>query len=117
MEATVTMTNDEAQLIVQLSRWGTEMGLEDALAELFSEGFDPVKAADDDPSVRKALAYFEVVGTLSKRGALSGDLVHDLWWVTGIWDRVRPHVEAARKGSGEARLYENFELLVMSTDG
>jgi hypothetical protein len=109
------MTIDEAQLVVQLSRWGTEMGLEDALAELFSEGFDPEKA--DDPSVRKTLSYFETVATLSKRGALSRELVHDLWWVSGIWERVRPHVEFARKDSGESRLYENFELLVNGGEG
>jgi len=108
----VTMTNDEAQLVVQIARWGTDMGVEDALAEIFSESFDSDRAAADDASVRKILAFFETVATITKRGALSADLVHDLWWVSGIWERVRPHVEFARKGSGEPRLYENFELLV-----
>jgi hypothetical protein len=116
-EASVGMTNEEAQLVVQLSRWGTEMGLEEALAEIFSETFTEDQAAGDDPSVRKALSYFETVATLSTRGAISRDLVHDLWWVSGIWERVQPHVEAARKGSGESRLYENFELLVNGEGG
>jgi hypothetical protein len=114
-EETVTITNNEAQLVVQLAQWGTTLGLEEALAALFAEDFDPVQAADDDPCVRRVLGYFEVVGTLSKRGALSGALVHDLWWVSGIWERVRPHVEGARSGSGEPRLYENFELLVQNS--
>jgi hypothetical protein len=113
----VALSIDQAQLIVQLSRWGTEMGLDDALSVLFSEGFVPDEATGDDPDVRKALSFFETVGTLAKHGALSPELVSDLWWVSGVWSRVESHVAMARKGSGEPRLYENFELLVANTDG
>jgi hypothetical protein len=102
---------DDAKMIVELARWGTEMGLEDALAKLFQPNFDPTSANDDDPSVRKVLWFYETVGTLVKRGALSGDFVKDVWWVEGMWPLVEPHVLAAREGSGEARLYENFEAL------
>ena len=33
-------TYDDAGLLVQLMRWGTEMKLEDAYSDIFSEGFD-----------------------------------------------------------------------------
>ncbi len=113
----MSITNEEAQLVVQLASWGTALGVEDALAELFSEGFDPTDGSADNSSVRDVLWYFETVGTLSKHGALSKSLANDLWWLSGIWDRVRAHVEFARSGSGEPRLYENFELLVAGGDG
>jgi hypothetical protein len=110
----VTITNEEAQLVVQLASWGTSLGVEESLAELFSERFDATDGTADNASVRNVLWYFEMVGTLSKRGALSADLANDLWWLSGIWDRVKSHVDVARTGSGEPRLYENFEFLVTS---
>ena len=35
---------DDANLIVQLARWGTEMGLDEAAQVLFSEVFEPASA-------------------------------------------------------------------------
>ena len=104
-------TYDDANLIVQLARWGTEMGLEDATQVLFSEGFDPRSASTDESSVRKVLSFGEVVGTLVKQGVLNRGLVHDLWWVAGLWARVQPAAEQERQRLGEERLYENFEAL------
>jgi hypothetical protein len=101
----------EATLIIELARWGTEMGLDDALSEVFNENFDPESANLDDANVRTIITFFEIVGSLVKRGALAGDFVNDVWWVAGIWPRVQRHAMAAREGSGEPRLYENMEML------
>ena len=111
-ESAMTETQEEARLMIELSRWGTDMGLEEALAALFVPGTDTKVGADDDPNVRKVLWFFEFVGALVKRDAISLAFVRDVWWVDGIWPLVKGHVQQAREGSGEATLYEHFEAMV-----
>jgi hypothetical protein len=93
-------------------RWGTEMGLQEALRTIFSEQFDPEKTAMEEPAVGRTLFFGETVGTLVKHGLIDRDLMLDLLWLEGIWDRVAPHAKLARERDGEPRLYENFEALV-----
>lgn len=107
-------TYDDATLVVQLVRWGTELGLDEAAHTLFSEGFNPAAASTNDPPVRKVLEFGEVVGTLVKHNVLNKDLVIDLWWVAGAWARVKPAAERDRQRLGEPRLYENFEALAQA---
>ena len=104
-------TYDDANLIVQLTRWGTEMGLDEAIQVLFTEGFEPSAASTDEASVRKVLNFGEVVATLVKQGVLNRELVLDMWWVAGLWARVQPAAVRHRERLGQARLYENFEAL------
>jgi hypothetical protein len=92
--------------------WGTAMGLDEALRTIFSEQFDPESAAMEDPSVGKALFFGETVATLIKHDLLDRDLMLDLLWFEGIWDRVGPHARIAREREGEPRLYENFEAMI-----
>jgi hypothetical protein len=37
-------TRDDALLMVQLARWGTELGVQDAIARIFADDFDPDSA-------------------------------------------------------------------------
>jgi len=104
-------TPEDGALVVQLVRWGTEMGLDEAMHALFSDGFDPEKVSIDEAPVRKALTFGETVATLVKHDALSRELVQDMWWLSGIWARVGPSALRERKRLGEPRLYENFEAL------
>ncbi|HEV2361254.1 MAG TPA: hypothetical protein VGS21_06100 [Acidimicrobiales bacterium] len=104
-------TKEDANLIVQVLRWGTEMGLEDALRHIFSDDFEPT-ASMEDPAVGKALAYGEIISTLVKHDLLDGDLVRDMIWIEGIWSRVAPSALAAREKANEPRLYENFEAFI-----
>ena len=105
-------TYEDAGLIVQLMRWGTELGLEDALSSIFSESFDADDGSKDDPAVRKVLFFGETVGTLVKHKVLDRGLLRDLLWIDGIWSRVEAHVRYARERDGEPTLYENLEALV-----
>jgi hypothetical protein len=105
-------TREDADLIVKLLHWSTDLGVDEALRTIFSPGFDPESARMDDPAVSKVLFFGETVSTLVKHDVLDGDLVRDLLWVEGIWDRVGVSARAAREESGEPRLYENFEALV-----
>jgi hypothetical protein len=104
-------SHEDAKLIVQLVRWGSESGLDEAVHALFAEDFQPAEATVDDPSIRKVLQFGEVVGTLVKQGVLDRALVIDLWWITGIWGRVQAAALRQRDKLGEPRLYENFESL------
>ncbi len=104
-------TYDDANLVMQIVRWGTELGLPDALPAVLSDEFDPDTASGDDPSVQKVLGFGEVVGTFVKQGVLDRDLVMDMWWIEGFWSRVAPVARTQREHFGEPRLWENFEKL------
>jgi hypothetical protein len=98
--------------MIQLAQWGTSLGLERLMPQLFAEGFD-AEAADamDDDAVRIVLMLGESIGTLTKHDLLSAELVHDWLWIEGLWARVGPAALRAREKFGEPRLYENFEAL------
>ncbi len=107
----MSATYDDAKLVVQLMRWGTEMGLDDALKEIASEGFDASDGKGDNPSVRKILFFGETVGSLNKHGVLDWELLTDLFPVEFMWQRVRAQAESMRQQLGDERLYEHFEAL------
>jgi hypothetical protein len=104
-------THEDAQLMVQLAQWGTQLGLGDALPELLADDFDPDGADVGDAPVRVVLQFGESVATLTKHDLLSAELVNDWLWVGGLWSRVGPAALKAREKYGEPRLYENFEAL------
>lgn len=105
-------TRDDAQLMLQLAQWGTSLGLERLMPDLFADDFDPETAdAMDNEAVRTVLMLGESIGTLTKHDLLSLELVHDWLWVEGLWSRVGPAALKAREKLGEPRLYENFEAL------
>ncbi len=107
-------TAEDARLMVQLARWGTELGVEEMLPSLFDESFDPDTAdALADRPVRTLLMFGESVGTLVKHGLLNDELVHDWLWIEGIWSRVGPAAVRQRERLAEPRLYENFEALAV----
>ena len=106
-------THEDAELVLQIVRWGTEMQLDEAIAVLFADDFDPASASVETPAVRRALSFGETVGTLVKQGLLNRDLVYDLWWVQGIWGRVGPAALRQREKFGEPRLFENIEALAL----
>jgi hypothetical protein len=100
--------------MVQLMRWGTEMGLDDALRVIFGPGYDPETASMEDPAVEKVLSFGETVGALVKHGLLDRDLLLDIFWVDGVWSKVGQHAHKAREHEGEPSLYENFEALALA---
>jgi hypothetical protein len=102
---------DDAQLMVQLAQWGTALGVQDAMPQLFADDFDPDASDAMDQPVRTILMWGESIGTLVKRDLLSAELVNDWLWVEGLWSRVGPAALRARDKFGEPRLYENFEAM------
>jgi hypothetical protein len=108
----MTATHEDAMLLMQLMRWGTELGLDDAMNTIFSEEFDPAQASMADPSVRIVLGFGETVGALVKHHLLDLALARDILWFDGMWEKVGAHALAARAHENEPMLYENFEALV-----
>jgi|HubBroStandDraft_2_1064218.scaffolds.fasta_scaffold1083807_1 hypothetical protein len=109
-------TYEDANLVVQLMRWGTEMGLEDSIAAIFSDAFDADDGSIDSPDVRKVLYFGETLGTLVKHDVLDRELLRDLLWIDGIWSKVGAYARYAREKAGEPALYENFEGLATKRD-
>ncbi len=107
-------TYEDASVLLQLLQWGATSGLEDALRRVFDPAFavhpDP-DASGGDPAVGVALTFFETAGALVKHGVLDIDLLHDTYWVAGVWSRVSAYALAMRAHASEPRLYENFEAL------
>jgi hypothetical protein len=104
-------TYDDANLVMQIVRWATDMELPDAVKAVFADDFDPDVADTDDPAVQKILGFGEVVGTLVNQDVLDRGLVLDMWWISGLWARVGPAAQRQREKLGEPRLSENFEKL------
>jgi hypothetical protein len=107
-------THEDAVLLVQLLRWGTELGIENAAKAVLSESFNPKTASVNDESVAKLLEFGEGVGTLCKHSLLDRALVHDTWGITAVWTRLEPAARRERERLNEPRLYENFEALATS---
>lgn len=105
-------THEDAQLMIQIAQWGTSLGMQNALPQLFADDFDPDTAdAARDEAVRTVLLYGESIATLTKHNLLSAELVDDWLWIEGLWGRVGPAALKMREKMGEPRLYENFEAL------
>ena len=104
-------TYDDANLLVQLLRWGADIELPSAIGDVLSDGFDREAADGNDPAVRTVLSFFETIGTLVKQGVLDRALVEDLFWIDGVWTRVGAAAVKQREHMGEPRLFENFEAL------
>ena len=104
-------TREDAMLVVELSKLGTMMQLNEASRAVFADDFDPDAVEASDPSVQSLLTFYETVGTLVKNGLLDRDLVYDWLWAAGVWAKVGPAAERAREKAGVPDLYENFEAL------
>jgi hypothetical protein len=103
--------SNDGILMVQLAQWGAMSGIQDATGVVFDPEFNPDTAGPHDDVVRKVLMWGETLGTLTKNGLISQDLILDWIWVAGLWDRVSGAAHAAREETGEPKLFENFEAL------
>jgi hypothetical protein len=104
-------TREDAQMMVELAKWGAMIDQGEASRKVFSDDFDSDAADALDPEVQTTLVWHETIGTLVKNDLLDRDLVYDWLWVAGAWDRVGPAALRAREKSGVPQLYENFEAL------
>jgi hypothetical protein len=104
-------TRDDAILMIELAKWGSMVGIDEAAREVFADDFDAEAAEVTNPSVRKLLMYGETIGTLVKNGLINRELIYDWLWVEGTWAKVAPAAQRARAKAGVSQLYENYEAL------
>ena len=104
-------SREDATLMVELAKWGSMMGLEEASRTIYADDFDPDAADVSDPSVQKIILFNETIGTLVKNGLFDRELVYDWLWVEGTWAKVGPAAQRARDKAGVPQLFENFEAL------
>jgi hypothetical protein len=104
-------THDDAVLMVELAKWGSMIGLNEASRALFADGFNPDAVESTDPHVQTMLMFGETIGTLVKNGLLNRELVYDWLWVVGTWERVAPAAKRARAKVGVPQMFENYEAL------
>ena len=104
-------TYNDAKLIVALMRWGTEMGFDDALQEIFSDSFDSEDGSAESAAARKVLNFGETAGSFVKHGVLDPNLLTDLLGFGAMWRKVSGRALFMRDQMGEPRLYEHFEAL------
>jgi hypothetical protein len=110
-EVVMSATRDDAMLMVELAKWGSMAGIDEAARDVMSDEFDPESADAQDEAVRKVLMFGETIGTLVKNGLLDRQLVYDWLWVEGTWAQVAPAAARAREKTGVSQLYENYEAL------
>jgi len=105
------VSHEDATIFMELVRWTTELGLSAALAEIYADEFDPADGSVESEAVRKVLMFGETAGTLVKHNVLAWDLLSDLFWIEGMWEKVSAHARFIREKYGDPRLYEHFESL------
>jgi hypothetical protein len=104
-------SHHDAVLMIELAKWGSMVGIDEAAREVFADDFDIDAAEVSDPSVGKLLMYGETIGTLVKNGLIDRDLIYDWLWVEGSWAKLAPAAKRVREKAGVPQLYENYEAL------
>jgi hypothetical protein len=104
-------TREDAQLMIELAKWGSMIGVAEASRKIFADDFDPDAVEALDPDIQSTLTWNETIGTLVKNGLLDRELVYDWLWVAGTWERVGPAALRAREKAGVPEMWENFEAL------
>jgi hypothetical protein len=57
--------------------------------------------------------FFEMVGVLHKNGLIHPNLLFDMWYINGFYDKMYP-VIADWRSHGDIHVAENFELLAIA---
>ncbi len=97
----------ESERLRESKRWflrELDTGTYEAFIERFprgSEGFAHFTAL---------YGFFEMVGVLHKNGLVHPDLLFDMWYINGYFDRLYPIIAGIR-GEGDMHVAENFERL------
>ena len=82
-------TKDDANLMIQLMRWGAAEGLQDAMNWIWSDEFISdydefiakyPRGSKEYGYATKVCGWFESIGTLYKQNLLNGELLFD--WLT-----------------------------------
>ena len=112
------VSHDQVDLMLRLYEMRREPRLRQA-REWFMRNFFPETVADraslksdEDASLRMVTSYWEMVGSLLKRGMLDEELFFEcngeFWFV---WDRLKPLAGEMRAASKDPHLWDNLEKM------
>ncbi len=113
-------TYQDASLVLQLAQWSAVSGAQEAQSWIWSDQFTPDYeeftkqypfGSEGNLKVMKVCYFYETLGTLWKHGLINEDLIFDWLAISAVWERVKNIPLGLRQGSGNPRLYENFEAL------
>ena len=113
-------TYEDANIIIQLARWGAEAGNPKAMSFIWSDKFEEDFSAfqekfpagsKGDRYVSQICGWFETIGALWVNGLLNEKLIRD--WIAAdmVWGRVKSYAVGIRELYNEPKLYEHFEAL------
>jgi len=113
-------TYNDANVMLQLARWGSEAGLQDAYSFLWSDEFEEDFEAFEKKypwgtQERKyamvICGWYESLAALWVNGLLNEKLISDWVAVAMVWDRIKNYALGIRERTGEPKIYEHFEAL------
>jgi hypothetical protein len=111
-------TKEDAHLMIDLARLGTQMVHPEARGWIWSDSFvgDPEEFWQKHPPgsrefdyVSGMAAWYETVATVWKHGLLDEELLFDWLFVAGPWERLGPILVSMREST--PHMWENFEAL------
>jgi hypothetical protein len=119
--STVSDTQRDAMLLVQLSQVAATMGLTEAINWAMSSDFDQDYSVFSQKHTRGGKAsyhlaticdFFHSVGTMVKFGMLDAEVTLEYFEVVAIWERVQGWVEGQSTGDACDQVWSNFRYLV-----
>ncbi|CAN5683775.1 MAG: hypothetical protein H0V47_13730 [Chloroflexia bacterium] len=116
---TIPNTQQEASLLIELSKVGAAMGLTEAINWIMSNDFDPDYALFRDKHARGGKAsfylatvcdFYHSVGTLVKAGVLRPELTVEYFEVLPLWERVQGWIDG-QTDDACGQVWPNFKYL------
>lgn len=113
-------TYEDAHLMVQLVRWGTETGLNEAtvfvLSDDFLEDFEEFEkkyplGSQEHRYAMNICNWHESLAAFWVNGLMSEKLINDMVAVVMVWARIKNFALGIRDKYGNPSIYEHFEAL------
>jgi hypothetical protein len=113
-------TYEDANLMLQLIRWGSEAGTMDASSFRWSDDFEEDFEAfnkkypwgsQEQKYATLICSWNESLAALWVNGLLNEKLIRDWVAVDMTWNRIKNYALGIREQSGNPKIYEHFEAL------
>jgi len=120
LSITSTATQQDAQLLVTIFNGPLALRAQEGLQLLYGYDDPPTweqfdrdhpRSSEGAGHVQSLLNLYEEIATFVKHGLIDRDLVFDLLWVEGAWQRCANLARHFRETAGEPEIYANFERL------
>ena len=113
-------TYEDANIMLQLARWGAELGNNKATRFIWGDKFiqeydEFIKkypmGSKEFSYVSQVCGWYESLAALWVNDLLNEKLIDDWVLVSSIWERVKGFAFGLREQIGDVRIFEHFEAL------